>query len=105
MAYLESAQKWTFTSTGTGKFQPMNAAASLTFGVETSSGCTATVQILHRMGSTSGKDGVLSTVAAASTGALVTDQFLGPLEYVAPRVVDKTAGGSTNIVTVYVRTV
>lgn len=106
MSYLESAHKWTFTSTGTGKFQPIGACQSVTFGVMPSSNSTATVQILHRMGSTSEHGhSVLSTVACATTGAMVTDQFLGPLEYVAPRVVDKTAGGSTNTVTVWVRTV
>ena len=105
MAYLESAHQWSFSSTGTGKFQPLGACLNVTFGAETSSGSTATVQILHRMGSTLGKDGILSTVACTAVGALVTAQLSGPLEYVAPRVVDKTAGGSTNTVTVYVRTV
>lgn len=105
MAYLESAHKWSFSSTGTGKFQPLGACQTVTFGAETSDGSTATVQVLHRMGSTSGKNGVLSTMACTAVGALVTAQFSGPLEYVAPRVVDKTAGGSTNTVTVYVRTV
>ena len=104
MAYLESAHKWTFTSTGTGKFQPLNASESVTFGFECSSGCTATAQVLHRMGSTSGHNGVLSTVGDMAVATLTTDQFLGPLEYVAPRVRDKTAG-STNTVTVWVRTV
>lgn len=105
--YLESAHKWTFDSTGTGKFQRLGACQSVTFGILPSTNSTATVQILHRMGSTSeaGAATVLSTVAAATTGGLVTDQFLGPLEYVAPRVVDKTAGGTTNTVTVWVRTV
>ena len=103
MAYLESAHKWTLSSTGTGKFQPLNASQSVTFGMETSSGCTATIRVLHRMGSTSGKDSILSTVNC-TLADLVTDQFLGPLEYVAPRVTDKTAG-STNTITVYVRTV
>src|SRR5688572_19341767 len=106
MAYLESAHTWTFTSTGTGKFQPLGASQSVTFGARPSTNSTATVQILHRMGSTSdGNPTVLSTIACASTGTLVTDQFLGPLEYVAPRVVDKTAGGTTNTVTVFVRAV
>jgi hypothetical protein len=104
MPYLEQAYKWTFTSTGTGKFIPLNASGSVTFGFETSSGCTATAQVLHRMGSTSGKNGVLSTVAGMAADALNTDQFLGPLEYVAPRISDKTAG-STNTVTVYLRSV
>lgn len=106
MPYFESRYTWSFTSTGTGKFQPLGPSQSVTFGAQPSTNSTATVQILHRMGSTSeGNPTVLSTIACDSTGTLVTDQFLGPLEFVAPRVVDKTAGGATNTVTVYVRTV
>lgn len=106
MPYLEASWKWTFTSTGTGKFQRLGACQSVTFGVQPSTNSTATVQILHRMGSTNeGNPTVLSTVACASTGTLVTDQFLGPLEFVAPRLVDKTAGGTTNYVNVWVQTV
>ena len=102
MPIFETSHRWVLTSTGYGKFQSPGSAESLTFGIETSSGCTATVQIVHRVGSTSGKDGVLSTVQCA-VDVLNTDQFLGPLEYVAPRVVDKTAGGATNTVTVYLK--
>ena len=107
MAYLEAAHKWTLTSTGTGKFQPLGMCQSVTFGILPSESCTATVQILHRMGSTSeaGEPSVLSTTACATTNTMVTEQFLGPLQYVAPRVVDKTAGGATNTVTVWVQTV
>jgi len=107
MSFIESQYTWNFTSTGTGKYLPLGPCQSVTFGIQPSTNSTATVQILHRMGSTSqpGDPSVLSTVACATTGALVTDQFLGPLEFVAPRVVDKTAGGATNTVTVYVRTV
>lgn len=104
MAILETKRQWDFTSTGTGKFHPVGPAESLTFGIRTSSGCTASVQIVHRMGSTSapgnGTDFVLSTVQCTVADAQ-TDQFLGPLEWVAPRVKDKTAGGTTNTVTVY----
>ena len=102
MPILETSQKWALTSTGYGKFLSPGAAASLTFAVETSTNSTALVQIVHRVGSTSGRDFVLSSLSC-DTGANVTDQFLGPLEYVAPRVVSKTAGGSTNTVTVWLR--
>lgn len=106
MPYLEASWKWNFTSTGIGKFQKLGACQSVTFGALPSTNSTATVQILHRMGSTSeGNPTVLSTIACASTGTLVTDQFLGPLEFVAPYVTDKTVGGATNTVTVWVRTV
>lgn len=107
MAFLETKQIWNFTSTGTGKFQPCGAAQSLTFGITTSSGCTASVQIVHRMGSTASTSAiassalnfVLSTIQCTVADAQ-TDQFLGPLDFVAPRVKDMTAG-STHAIRVY----
>lgn len=102
MAIIETQFKWTFASTGTGeRFDARGFAQSLTFGVETSSGCTATVQLSHRMGSSAGPMGVLSTVTN-STGQFQTVQFLGPLDYLAPRVSDMTSG-STNVVTIYLK--
>lgn len=102
MAAIENAHKWTFTSTGTAKaFDARATAQGLTFGLETSSGCTATVQILHRMGSSAGPYSVLSTVNLSSA-AFTTAQFLGPLEWLSARVSDKTAN-STNLVTVYLK--
>jgi len=102
MAIIENAYKWDFTSTGTGDIlDARGVAQSLTFGIETSSGCTATVQILHRMWSSAGPRSVMSTVNL-STGAFTTAQFLGPLDFVTARVTDKTAG-STNTVTVYLK--
>lgn len=101
MGMLETSHKFaTFTSTGTGKaFNAKGYAQGLTFGMETSSGCTATIQILHRMGSSAGPYAVLST-NNLSTGQFLTDQYMGPLEWVKPRVTDKTAN-STNVVDVY----
>ena len=101
MAVPEATRKWEFLgSTGTGKaFNTKGYSQSLTFGIETSSGCTGTIQILHRMGSSAGPYVALSS-NALSTGQFLTDQFLGPLEWVKPRLTDLTAG-STNIVTVY----
>ena len=102
MPILETTRKWVLTSTGVGKFHFCGSAQSLTFGIETSTNSTATVQIVHRMGTTNGISCVISTVQC-STGSMNTAQFLGPLEFVAPRVVDKTAGGTTNTVTVFLR--
>lgn len=107
MACLETKRVWNFTSTGTGKFVPCGVAQSLTFGLTTSSGCTASIQIVHRMGSTgstsaiasSALNFVLSTVQCTVADAQ-TDQFLGPLDFVAPRVKDMTAG-STHAIRVY----
>ena len=102
MAIIETSFKWIFTSSGTGDiFDARGFAQSLTFGIETSSGCTATVQLKHRMGSSAGPMGVLSSVVL-STGEFATVQMLGPLDYLAPRVTDMTAG-STNSITVYLK--
>jgi hypothetical protein len=103
MAIIENAYQWSvFTTTGTGNIIDARATAqSLTFGVETSADCTATIQILHRMGSSAGPRSVLSTVTLSSN-AFTTLQFLGPLEFIAPRVTDKTAGAA-NTVTIYLK--
>ena len=102
MAIIENTYRWDFTSTGTGQIIDARATAqALTFGLETSSNCTATLQIVHRMGSSAGPRSVLSTVVMSSR-AFTTVQFLGPLELIAPRVTDKTAN-STNTITVYLK--
>lgn len=102
MAILENSFKWSFTSTGTGKaFDCRGYARNLTFGLETSSGCTATIVIQTRMGSSAGPYGAMGSTAL-STGAFVPLQFSGPLEWVRPRVSDITAG-STHVITVYLR--
>jgi len=100
MAILETSHKWVLTSTTAPKAVNIKGyAMSLTFGFETSSGCTATVCVQHRMGSSAGPYSALSS-QALSTGAFQTQQFLGPLEWVKPRVSDMTAG-STHVITVY----
>jgi hypothetical protein len=101
MGMLETSHKFaTFTSTSAAKaFNAKGYAQGLTFGLETSSGCTAAYQLLHRMGSSAGPYSVISS-GTMSTGAFVTDQFMGPLEWVKPRVKTKTAG-STNLVDVF----
>lgn len=103
MAHLENTQKWTFTSTGAGEaFNSRGMAQGLSFYIETSSGCTATVQIQSRAGDTTGINavpawGVLSTVNC-TLGQVNVDQFMGPLEFVRPRVTDKTAGSTASVV-------
>ena len=100
MACLEVSHKWTLTSTGTGKaINCRGIATAFSVGVETSSGCTATVVFQHRMGSSAGPYSALGSTAL-STGAFQTLQFTGPLQWVKPRVSDLTAG-STHVVTVY----
>jgi hypothetical protein len=101
MASLEASHKWTFTgSTGTGKALNLKGwSQQVTFGAETSSGCTGTVAWLHRMGSSAGPYATLHSTAL-STGQFVTHQSNGPLEWVKPRLSDLTAG-STNVVQTY----
>lgn len=101
MPILEAHQTWTFTgSTGSGKaFNLRGMSRAVTFGAETSSGCTGTVVWQHRMGSSAGPYSDLHSTALAA-GAYVTQQSNGPLEWVKPRLSDLTAG-STNIVRCY----
>lgn len=102
MGVPETHYKWIFNSTGTGNiFDARGFAQSLTWGIETSSGCTATVTLNHRMGSSAGPMSAMHSTAL-STGTFATAQMLGPLEFLAPRVTDMTAG-STNVVTVYLK--
>lgn len=102
MADLTASQKWTFTSTGSGKaFDVRGYSQGITFGIESSSGCTGVTQLLHRMGSSAGPYSVISTIVS-TLGEFTTDQFMGPLEWVKPRVTDKTSG-STASITVYLQ--
>lgn len=95
MPALEASGSWTFTSTGTGKAVRAGYAQSVTVDVETTGGCTASVQMLTRQGSSAGPYAALSTITN-DTGALNTVQFMGPLRWFKPRCTDKTAG-ATNI--------
>jgi len=102
MADLTASHKWVFTSTGTG--DPFNVrpySQGITLGIESSSGCTGVTQILHRMGPSTGPFSVISTIVS-TLGEFTTDQFMGPLEWIAPRVTDKTASTATTI-TVYLQ--
>lgn len=100
MPMLETSMLWTLTSTGTGKaFNCRGYAQGLTFYAETSSGCTCTLQIQTRAGSSAGAQtpgawGVLSTLNCTLSDVQV-DQYMGPLEWVRPRVTDKNTGTVT----------
>lgn len=100
MAAICNENRWEFTSTGAGKaINCRGLAERLTFGYETSSGCTATIVLQHRLGSSAGPYSALSS-QALSTSAFTTDQFSGPFGWVRPYVPAKTAG-ATNVVTAY----
>jgi hypothetical protein len=95
MPILETRNSWTFAataSTGALKAYDVRASAqSLSFYVEAGPGCTATVNIQTRFGSSSGAYATLSTVNL-STGTVSVVQFLGPLSWVRPYCVAKTTG-------------
>lgn len=98
MADLMTEFEWQLTSTGTAKAYNLKGySQGVSFYAETSSGCTATIQIQTRAGSSASTGStptpfaVLSTINL-STGAVVVDQFMGPLAWVRPRVTDKNAG-------------
>ena len=96
MPILETSAKWTFAaaaSTGALKAHNCNGGAqALSFYIETGPGCTATVNIQTRSGSSSGAYATLSTTAMSDTSAVAIVQFLGPLEWVRPYCTAKTTG-------------
>ncbi len=102
MPMLENSYLWTFsaTSTGAGKaFDSKGYAQGVSFYIETSSGCTATVQIQTRAGSSAGSQspgawGILSTISCTKSDVQV-DQYMGPLQWVRPNITDKSAGTVT----------
>ena len=107
MADLSISGQWTFTSSGVGKaIQGTGHDVAYAWQIETSSGCTAVVQIQTRMGSSGGDDSsgyghpynAIATVVC-TVSDVQTAQFLGPLGWMKPRVTDKTAG-ATNVITI-----
>lgn len=103
MADLMNSFRWDFTSTGVGTaFDAKGYAQGLSFYIETSSGCTATVQIQTRAGDSTGINStgswaIVSTVNC-TLGQVNIDQFMGPMQWVRPRVTDKTSGSTASIV-------
>ena len=102
MAMLETSEKWTFAaaSTGAGKaFNCKGYAQTLTWYAETSSGCTCTLQVQTRAGSSAGSQtpsawAILSTLNCTKADIQV-DQYQGPFEWVRPNITDKSAGTVT----------
>lgn len=103
MPILETSHQWQFAgSTGTKKAINLGGESRLiTVGFETSSGCTGTIGIEGRMGSSAGPYGAITVSTALSAGSFVFNQASGPLKWVRPRLQSITAGGSTNLITVY----
>jgi hypothetical protein len=98
MGMVESDFSWIFSTTNsTAAVEPFDAkgyAQALSFYIESDSGCTATVQIHSRIGSSSGPYAVLSTTVM-STGAVTLVQFLGPMGWIKPHATSKSTGGLT----------
>lgn len=99
MPILENSNSWSFLETAsTGALKAYDAsgrAAALSFYVESGPGCSATIQIQTRIGSSSGAYAVLSTIVNGSTSQVNVAQFLGPLAWVRPYCVAKTTGTLT----------
>lgn len=102
MPVLENVHQWTILgSTGTQKAYNLKGnAASITLTYETSSGCTAAIELQHRLGSSAGPYAVIDASTSMSSAALVSRTISGPLEWIRPRLAAITAGGSTQVVTV-----
>ncbi len=104
MPVLENDIKWIFAgSTAVKKAVNLKGnAANISVVYETSSGCTASLAFLHRMGSSAGTYQAIDPSTAMSSRAVLLKQFTGPLEWVKPQLVAITAG-ATNVVTVYLK--
>ena len=99
---VELNHAWTFTgSTGGGKAVRVTAEASQ-FSVyfTTSSGCTGTVAMQTCAGSSAGPWTNLEASTAMSTGATLLQRFLGPVDWLRPRV--EAIKASTDVITVRV---
>lgn len=98
MSFPENSYQWSFSTTNSTAavkvYDAKGYAQSLSFYIETDAGCTATVQIQSRIGSSSGAYATLSTTAN-STSQVNVVQFLGPLGWVRPYCPAKTTGGLT----------
>ena len=98
MAVLEASHVWEFAETASTRvtlkaFRDRAYSQALSFYIETGPGCTATVVLESRAGSSSGVYQALST-QSLSTSAVTVVQMLGPLEWVRPRA-DKSTGTLT----------
>lgn len=98
MPIPEHNHPWSFAETATTgalkAFDTKGYSQSLTFYVESGPGCTATVQLQTRVGSSSGVYATLST-SNNSTSVVNVVQFLGPLGWVRPYCTAKTTGTLT----------
>ena len=98
MAALESFHRWDFSTTAsTGPLKAVDfrgTAQRVTLYVETDAGCTATVQIQARVGSSVGPYAVMSS-CNNSTSGLTVIQLNGPLGWVRPNCQAKSTGGLT----------
>lgn len=100
MGIQDSAHgQWTFLETAsTGALKALSVrgySERFTAYIETGSGCTATVRMESRAGSSAGPYGSLTNSTALSTSAVKIEQFNGPLEWVRPYCVAKTTGTLT----------
>jgi len=102
MANIDTQHTWTFTGStaATKAINLRNNPLNITVVYNTSSGCTASLSFLHKMGSSAGAYSIVDPSTAMSSRAALTKFFSGPMQWVKPRLETLTSG-STNIVTVY----
>lgn len=98
MAVLETSYRWDFEAAASTRatlkaFHTKAYAQALSFYIESGPGCTASVVLESRAGSSSGVYQALST-QTLSTSAVAVVQLLGPLAWVRPRA-DKSTGALT----------
>ena len=95
MANLETKHAWTYAaaaSTGGAKaFNCQGYAQQLTAYIETGAGCTATIRMESRAGSSAGPYATL-TSTSLTTSQCVLQSFNGPVEWVRPYVTSKSTG-------------
>ena len=88
--------KWNFLDTAsTGALKAQNVRGfsdRFTAFIETGPGCTATVRLEARAGSSAGPYGPVTNSTALSTSAVKVEQFAGPIEWIRPYCTAKTTG-------------
>jgi hypothetical protein len=98
MRLLEFAQKWTFTSSGSGAWVDAYTSGNVTFTIETAAGSTATVALQYRGQGSSLAVNFESTTVNLDASSVVGRSYTGSYFQVRPYV---TAITSTGTVTVY----
>ncbi len=100
MALLQTSMGWEFpATTSTGALKAYNLkgySQQISFYAEAGPGCTATLRLETRAGSSAGPYVNLTTTALnLDTSGITVVQFVGPMEWVRPYCTAKTTGTLT----------